>query len=204
MVSKEEDDVMPKDSETEYLEDDAEYSRKSDFSKALITQEQVNRCLVNRSKDMRAGFTTWASDKFGNLKPQIITDSRKEFCGSVEALKNLLYPEIELSKEFSEMIEEYETEKERLFQLYAYRERISKKDGKWIFSSRVFMPQLGSPILGNSPESPQSDKVKLIERGWDNSINLYWDEMVEICDELFAELNKLIHKNNYFKQGISW
>ena len=44
--------------------DNAEYSSKSDFSKAEVVKIQVNKCNEIRSKEMREGYFNY--DRFGN------------------------------------------------------------------------------------------------------------------------------------------
>lgn len=196
-------ETMPDKSFNEELED-SEYSRKSEFSKAIITQTQVSKCLELRSRDMRPGYTTWARDNAGILKPIVVTDSRKEFVSSVEALKNLLSPEID--KKTPELEELYDKAKEITFKEYAYNERIGKvwENGVavWKYSGRVFMPQKGTPITCNN-DKPSSIGISIDPNGWDNLIDAYWDELVCHADELFAELNRLIHILDYFKGGTS-
>jgi hypothetical protein len=195
--------TMPDKSFNEELED-SEYSRKSEFSKATITQTQVSKCLELRSRDMRPGYTTWSSDKSGSFKPTVVQDSRKEFVSSVEALKNMLAPEIDQKK--PELEELYNEAKEISFKKYAYHEKIGKvwKDGKaiWKYSGRIFMPQKGTPILCNDGR-PLSTGTSINPNAWDHLIDAYWDELVDYADELFAELNRLIHILDYFKGGTS-
>ena len=195
------------DSSEELLED-SEYSRKSEFSKAIITQGQVERCLVLRSKDMRPGYTTWKIDKSGTAHPEIIADSRKEFISSVEALKNLLSPEAEVKAK--DILDNYLYEKNKLFNKYCFQERLGRRyDEKikkvvWVCTSRRFMPQKGAKLLGEDPSNPGGVRSVIIPELWDNNIDAYLDELTELADELFANLNKLIHKLDYFKEGRSF
>ena len=138
-------------------------------------------------------------------KPEIIPDSRKEFVGCIEALKNTLIPELE--SKMPEVSGIWDEGKEELFKKYAYHERTKKvwKDGKavWEYSGRVFIPQKGSMIVCNN-DKPESVGITYSSTAWDHLINAYWDDMVEIADELYAELNKLIHKLDYFKGKVAW
>ncbi len=187
--------------------EESEYSRKTEFSKAVLASSQVERCLVARSKDMRPGYTTYVVDKNGESHPKIITDTRKEFVSSVEALKNLLSPEIKMKK--SELVTNYQNKKKELFNKFAYHERLGKRinsqtgNVEWVFSKRLYMPQKGHFILADS-EYPQSVKTVRIENGWEDNVDAYWDGMVEIADMLFQELNELIHQIEYFKGETSF
>ena len=50
---------------------------------------------------------------------------------------------------------------------------------------------------------PYSMNYFLIPGGWDLKIDAYWDNMVELADELFCELNNLLHQLEYCKGGVS-
>ena len=197
-------DTMPDIVYNEDRLEDSEYSRKSEFSKAILTQSQVTKCLELRSRDMRPGYTTWVAGKTGSLKPVVVPDSRKEFVSSVEALKNMLAPEIDQKMPDLEKI--YEQAKEQSFKKYAYKERIGRgfKDDMavWEYSDRIFIPQKGTPIMCNN-DKPLSVGVSYSTSAWDNYIDAYWDDMVMYADDLFAELNRLIHILDYFKGGTS-
>jgi len=52
-------------------------------------------------------------------------------------------------------------------------------------------------------DKPQSVGVSNNPHLWDTKIDAYWDEIVIIADDLFAELNRLIHILDYFKGGSS-
>ncbi len=198
------DDTLPSDYEEENEKlISSEYSTKSEFSKAILSQEQIRKCLELRSKDMRPGYTTWILDKTGSSKPVIVPDSRKEFISCMEALKNLLAPEIILMKK--ELEKEYEDVKDELFDKYAYKERIRKeyddetKVARWVHSKRNYMPHKGQPLPDDDPSKPNGLSIISNPNLWDSKIDAYWDEMLILADILFAELNKLIHTLDYFK-----
>ena len=197
-------EIMPELNASDELLTDSEYSRKSEFSKATMVQTQVSRCLELRSKDMRPGYTTWVAGATGSPKPVIVPDSRKEYVSGVEALKNVLSPEADLKMPYMDEI--YENAKNEIFNKYAYREKVGKKWEKekavWIYSGRIFMPQKGAAIMCNT-DKPQSVGVSNNPHLWDTKIDAYWDEVVIIADDLFAELNRLIHILDYFKGGSS-
>lgn len=196
--------TMPDEEITEELLEDSEYSRKSDFSKAIIVQTQISRCLEHASKDMRPGYTTWIMDKDGSAKPVVVPDSRKEYVASVEALMNLLAPEINLKK--PGLLSDYETTKEEYFTEFAYRERISRKivDGKpkWEYGDRIFMPHKGQPLMDFDPQYPNRASITMNPHLWDSKIDAYWDSLVDLASQLFRELNKLIHDIDYFKGAM--
>ena len=190
---------------TEEILDDSEYSTKTEFSKATIIQQQIMKCLELRSKDMKPGYTTWVLDKDGSAKPQIVADSRKEYVSSVEALKNTLAPELDVKR--PELEGSYEEEKKKIFDKYAYREKTGKiqkgYDAVWVYSGRVFMPQKGTPLPCDTSKPHRTD-ITYNTHSWDAKIDAYWDELLLVADELYAELNRLIHILDYFQGESSW
>lgn len=196
------DDTMPTEYDNEREEIvGSEYSSKSEFSKAILSQSQVMRCLELRSKDMRPGYTTWIVDKTGSSKPVVVMDSRKEFISAIEALKNLLAPEMLL--EHKELGPAWAKGKEELFDEFCYNERKNKEingDGvKWTYTGRKYMPHKGQPLPDDDPKKPNSLSTVSNPSLWDSKIDAYWDAMLELADEMFGELNMLVHKLDYFK-----
>ena len=197
--------VMPDKSFDEELLEDSEYSRKSDFSKAIVCQNQVVKCMELRSRDMRPGYTTWINDK-----PTVIPDSRKEFVGSVIALKNLLSPEI--AAKVKEMGDQWDEAVRKVFEKYAYKARRGKIEKVlngitvyvWDYTGDSFIPQKGATLMCQNDKYPNTLKISYKQGIWDSHVDSYWDEMVDLADELFAELNNLIHILDYFKGGISF
>jgi hypothetical protein len=194
------------DSKGEELLEDSEYSRKSEFSKAAIVSAHVTNILTLRSEDMRPGYTTWLPDKSGNIKPVVIPDVRKKYVGAVESLLNFLTPELEVQK--TNIKNDYEAEKKNIFNRFAYKERVGKKWNQaknvyeWDLSGEVYVPQKGTVVLVAEKDFPNS--VEFFEQagGWDVKIDAYWDFMVELADELFCEINNILHKLEYFKGGV--
>lgn len=187
-----------------------DYSGKSEFSKPVIVQTQILRCLQLRSLDMRQGYTSWKQDIRGQAHPEIIADTRKAFIGSVDVLFNLLAPEI---ADFNpELEEQYEKEKKRLFEKYCYEETNGKKFvespngliAKWIYTGRKYMPHLGDGIEQTNPAHKEGTGTIAINGLWDKTLNAYWDEMLKVSDELFKELNLVIAQAKYFgkKKGM--
>lgn len=189
------------------LLEDSEYSKKTEFSKAEISSTHVKNIFLLRSEDMRPGYTTWVPDKTGTLRPQVIPDVRKKFIGAVESLLNFLTPEIELKK--LNIKENYEKKKQELFERFCYHERTGKQWNEekqifeWTTSGESFIPQKGAVVLMEDKQYPYSMDYFLVTGGWDTKVDAYWDKMVDLADDLFRELNKLIHTLEYFKGGIS-
>ena len=102
-----------------------EYIPKSDYSKALITKEAVQRCLTLRAVEMKPGH--WNMKVFPNgIQKEYNTDTRKAFISSVEALRNLLYPEMIRNKQYWKREQMIRAIIDNLYHQYSYKERIKE------------------------------------------------------------------------------
>ena len=186
MVENEEDE--------EDVLDNAEYSSKSDLSKAEKVSTQIERCSENRSKEMKEGYNNY--DKLGNKIK--IPDSRKEWVSSVIALKLLLTPEIKRSKVFKD--EDFKEKHESLI----------KKWGVLINEKDKAIPLLDEEFLedfrGVNKQGISTGRInkKGIMGKYNANFHRYWDDMVKLYDEIYAKLNVLVDQCNYFKQEVSY
>ncbi|MFW6130498.1 MAG: hypothetical protein ACOC56_04865 [Atribacterota bacterium] len=187
----------------------AEYSSKSDFSKAAVVREQISLCNSIRSKEMKAGYFNYTEEG----KKIYVPDSRKEWISAVKALLRLLTPEIRHkdSKKIRKRINSILKEEEELFKKYAYypcKKVVDKKTQKIVWkkieNSQPYIPEMDEAILASHPEKPRTTQMVRIKGIWNDKVNLYWNGLVGIYDKLFAELNVLIDKKNYFKQKSSY
>lgn len=188
--------------------DDAEYSRKSEYSKPAVIQTQVMRCNELRSKEMVEGHTIRSFDKQGNFKVIDIPDTRQPFIGGVIALKTNLTPEIMREEKIKTNIDNFNTKVKELFEKYKYKELTLIFEGvtpKLAYTGNEYIPKKGAILVNNIKKGggkpPSENKIEGL---WDNKISAYWDEMVLLYDELFAELNVLIDINEYFKPVSGW
>ena len=184
-------------------------SGKVEFSKPLLVMESLRICIKNRSKEMRAGYTTEKLDKFGNVYREVIPDARKEWISSVIALRNLLSPESKKDKTFLDVEKEINTQKNNLFNEYGYVPYSSKivinpndqfRNKETVFfidpKTKKFMPEPGSSV-----EVLYRNGILKKEKGaWDSNVDLYIQGIVILYDDLFAELNDLIERLGYFKK----
>ena len=181
----------------DYDEDEletAEYSNKSDFSKAEKVAGQVERCNQIRSKEMKEGY--YNTDKLGNRV--YVPDSRKEWISSVIALKNLLRPEIlkQDVKVFKE--EDFKDKEKKLVELYG----VEKNKIKVIPLLDESFPLETNKL--NSSKVYAGKNIKMIRGLYNSNFHRYWDAMVELDDEIYAQLNVLIDQCNYFKQEVAY
>lgn len=190
-------------------EDEAEYSKKAQYSKASVIQAQVQRCNEMGSKEMVPGYRTHIIDKMGNAKLVVIPDARQAFCFSVYTLLHNLSPEINREKEYKDIIIKFNNEKEEIKKKYIYQEQKKIRDVKGNIvttpTGRSWLPKIGEIII-DGIERGQGGVIKerIVEGGWDGKVNAYWDEILELHFDLFADLNCLIDKNEYFKEKSGW
>lgn len=194
------------DEDDEIIAENPEYTPKSDFSKAEITKECVQKCITNRAVEMKAGH--WNIKVMPNgIQREYKTDTRKAYTSCVEALRNLLYPELISNPEFLEREKKIRIRIEELFKKYCYKERelqiIQTPTGQrpiWKTTGREFLPDIDATVTISDPSKANSAKTG---RGlWNNYVNLYWDEIVLEYDKIFALLNNLIANLNYFRMHM--
>lgn len=200
MVSEEDSE---EEEEDEIISEAAEYSPKSEFSKPKIIYDAMERCLVARAKEMKAGYYNTKLTKEGIPIKQWVEDTRQIFIGSVIAAQTCLNPEIKQEEAFKKRIDKYEKDKETIKKKYIYKERIQKNNkGRvmWVMTGTEFIPDIDAKVIVQDV----FDQRKAIEiiGGWNNYTNSYWNELVEVYDKILATLNDLINNLNYFKMGV--
>jgi len=188
-----------------------EFSTKSDFSKARLAEKFIERVCEFRSKEMKEGYFNTKFDKNNNAFKVWVEDSRKVYCSSVEALVALMTPEIYSDERCKKAMIKFEEEKTKIKNKYLYNERIRiiKEDGNggWKLTGKKYLPKIDERLPIEDPKYPKSGKhFILIECLWNSKVNFYWDEMVQLNDMMFSEINFLIGSSrvNYFKQKSSF
>lgn len=186
--------------------DAAEYSSKSDFSKAKIIYEAMQKCIEARGKEMKSGYYNNKISNDGSVTKIWIEDTRQVFVGTIESLRGLLSPEIKNDAKYKEVIKKYYDRKNKIKDHFIYEERLPELDEQSRIilkeTGRKFMPEIGSIVITKDIRNPSIGKQ--IRGGWDNQVNAYWDELIVLYDYIFAVLNDLINHMNYFKQQIAY
>ena len=200
---------MPQDEDDNLPEEDeggGNYSKKSDFSKAQVVERQVSKCIEIRSQEMKESYEN--IDRYGNKV--VMPDTRKQWVSAVKALRQLLEPEVNRSPSFQE--------KEKII-----LQRIKEVFNKWKvypfiqvdnnyvpnMSAEPFIPNLNQVFprmtIKNQDYGSNSKFVTVYEKGiYNDFFHHYWDDLVEVYDNLFSQIQVLIDNNDYFKQGISY
>jgi len=198
------------DDEDENLrDDDIEYTKKSEFSKAKVVEDAIRKVEECRSQEMKEGYYNYSISPNGDMKKVYIPDSRKEFIGAVESLISILTPEIRRSNEMVKVLEYFKKNKQELFDKYAIK-RIFK-NGNGLKEGESYIPNIDdeTPSMITQLDTrgfKLGSKVNYDKGVYNYNANSYWDGIVELYDFLFAELNVLISskKVNFFKQGASF
>lgn len=190
----------------EYESDIAEYSLKSDFSKAKVVEEATKKCIDARGKEMKAGYYNTKLTKDGQPIRTWVEDSRQIYIGTVIALRNLLSPEIKNNENCKTSLKKLDEDKKKIFDNYCYTEKIQEKNKKgrmiWKDNSRKMIPEIDDVVVVKNPGNPS---MGLRGKGhWNLYVNAYWNDLVDVYDKIFATLNNLIDSLNYFKHKTSF
>lgn len=191
----------------------AEYSPKSEFSKPLVVMETVKKCIDARAKEMTKGYYNTTITKDGLPIKMWIEDSRKVYVSCVTALRKLLIPEILEDEKYKstkegetkplEKIDKKMKEKKKAHS-YTFLEVDSSVKHKRIFkkTDKKFMPEIDAVVEVRRIFPDGNESLDSVPGYWDPHVNAYWDNMVELNDDLFEQLMRVIHRKNYFKQQI--
>ena len=196
------------DDEDDNIIDEAEYSNKSDFSKAFVVQTAVQKVFDLRSNEMREGYNNFITLPTGETKRIYVPDTRKAFIGSVESLKSLLAPEINLDSRVKKSLKKFYSKKNKLFNKYKVR-KINAEGLEIKKTDEEYIPELDEEIpyiaVSTNPQAKRSNRTIQFQKGyWNYKVKKYWDDMIKVYDYLFTELNILISNRNYFKQKSTY
>ena len=192
------------------IDESPEYSPKSDFSKAKQTDAAFTKVIELRAKEMRAGY--WNMEmKQGYPIKQWVPDSRKAFISSINALRALLHPEMLRDDKYIKAAGILKENIDNITQTFAYEEKQleMKQDGKtaggvpiWKSTGIKYIPEIGATVTIRNDLQPSM--ANTIPGGWDDKVNAYWESMVYVYDDYFAEINLVIDRLNYFKSKITY
>ncbi len=202
------------DAESDWIDSGAEYSPKSEFSKAKICEDATRRCIELRAKEMRKGYYNTTFSKDGLPLKTWIEDSRKGYCSSVIALRQLMSPELakdipkkKKGKPQSKEVIFKDVDLNAVFEKYAYKflEPI-QIDGKTNYKStdKLYMPDMDEAVQIRKIFPDGNEELISMPGYWNSKVNAYWDEMVRSCDKLFTKLMDVLDRLNYFKPGIRY
>lgn len=213
---------MAEEYNAEGFDDSAEYSPKSEFSKPRVVMETVEKCINARGKEMRRGYFNSQLNKDGLAIRTWMEDTRKVYISCVTALRQLLVPEIlddenykALTGDDGKLIDEKKEHPLKIIDKdvkqaevdYSYFVYIKKESGNLIKFEKTgesYMPDIDSTVSIKKIFPDGNECLIDIFGAWNHKINLYWDKIVKLNDDLFEELMRVIHRKNYFKQSINY
>ena len=192
---------MAEDDYDGYIDEGAEYSPKSEFSKPALIYKAFERCIEARAKEMRKGYYNTTVTKDGLPIRSWVEDTRKVYCSAVHALRLSLASELISDKKFKED-DYYFNDIEKKYSYYIYELCNDGNKNKYKRSGKFFMPEVDAVVQvrtilpdGNETLTPRTGH-------WNKYIDSYWTHMVRECDTLYNDLMRVIHRLNYFKQSI--
>ena len=157
---------------------------------------------------MKEGYFNTKLTKDGQAIKQWVPDARDKFFGSVIALMSLLSPEIARDKKIKIALEEFETGCDELKEKYLYEELIMYSENgmlKYKKTGNKYLPIIDEKVVIELfiQKKRKMEGVEVIG-GWNNKVNSYKNDLVEVYDYLFSQLNNLIDRVNYFKSSASF
>ena len=187
---------------------EAEYHKKSDYSQAGMVSEAVTKIKESRGKEMKSGYFNITTQPNGSIKKEYVGDTRKEYAGSIEYLKSLLTNEIATSERGKKALKEFQDRSKKCFDNYSVNLQVIRNE-RVVTLNKKYIPEMDTAFFKETlMQDRKTLRVRIdIEqtRGvYNPAIKMYWDEMVEIYDYLFQELNILIAEKNFFKQSAGF
>ena len=194
----------------------AEYSKKSGFQKPDLVQDAVRKVIEAMGSEMRSGYFNYTSSNSGESNKVYVEDTRKKFMGTVYALYCLLSSEIGIEEGKTKgtmdmtFISSFESKKKAIFDERAVSPTWIDSNDKAIVSNkdRKYIPELDEEVIYYELEKTGTYSCKKIRKTakgyWNAQVNEYWNEILELHQKLFSELNKLIASTNYFKQQTGY
>jgi hypothetical protein len=181
------------------------YSDKSEFSKSRVAQESLQVCFKLRATEMKKGYWNETTNKQGDKIRTWVPDARKNFISAVDGLRSILYPECLSNNEMSKIIKQFNVDKTKLFDKYAYTELTPAKNEQGLFLTKTghkFIPEEDYEVPFIETVINQGKRVSKLKGLWNQRIELYWMEMLSLYDELFSQLNLLLSNIGYFAKKV--
>jgi hypothetical protein len=208
MVNDEENTPLNVEDISDDNNDVPEYSSKSEFSKAEVVEQAVIKCVEARGQEMKPGYYNTFIDKLGMIEKVWIADARDKFMSCVDALRGLLSPEIQRDKVYAADEEKIYNQLKEITAKYEYEERtIAVKDDKVVYNKtgRKYIPLIDALVVIERVDQRTRRVIgEPLRGGWNDYVHAYKDECVFIYDQLFAALNDLVDRLQYFKPRMGY
>ena len=155
------------------------FAGKEPIDKTTIVMEAWRNAIQKRAKEMIRGFWKPVYDKGIKTFDTWIEDTRNTFISSVIALESTL--KADMDEDYLKFRKEKQEEEEKIFKYFAYKQKIKNTD-----EMSFIMPEVGSSV--NSSEKGL----------WDNNVNQWIIQRMEIYTEILGEISKLLKRLKYF------
>jgi hypothetical protein len=197
--------------DNDIVDESPEYSPKSEFNKPRQVDEALKLCIQARGEEMKCGYWNTKLTKDGSPIKTWVPDTRKVYIARVQALRWLLNPEVGRDETYKKIESEIRKQEDKLFEEFAYEDKdlhfisdglTAEKRAVWRPSGRRYMPDVGAVVTVRDQKNP---KMSVTNNGlWDNRVNAYYDLLLGVYDRMFAALNDLIDRLNYFKAQVNF
>ncbi|KKK94771.1 hypothetical protein LCGC14_2679490, partial [marine sediment metagenome] len=71
-------------------------------------------------------------------------------------------------------------------------------------TGKYYIPDLDEAVYIRKIYPDGNETLVKMEGFWNSKVNAYWDHMVILCDKMFEELMRVIHRLNYFKGEVTY
>ena len=197
-------EILQQDNKSE-IDMASNYSSKGEFSKAIIVSEVIRKVIEYRSREMRSGYFNTTLTSNGEEIKTWVADSRKNFISSVTALSLTLSPEIASDEKAKLATKNYRLKEKEIFEKYCYTDvTLDKTRNLYKKNGSKFIPEIDYKVKvmlrdGAGVRTPSS-----IDGQWNDKVEQYWTELLALADDLFMELNMLLHQIGYFNNPITF
>jgi hypothetical protein len=173
------------------------FGAKNEFSKPMLVMEAMRDVRRKLSEEMKYGYFN-EMEINGNIFRTYMPDTRKQAIMAIKALMALLAPEIDTDKDFAGVCTEIVDKEKEFYDHFKYREVREGEDLKPIYTGFEYMPQIDEMVT-----IYVDGEFNDVEGGWNRHVNAYYDCILPLYLDLFAQINMLIHRSGYFKRKFN-
>ena len=197
-------EILEQDNKSE-IDMASNYSSKGEFSKAIIVSEVIRKVIEYRSKEMRSGYFNTTLTANGEEIKTWVADSRKNFISAVIALSLTLSPEMESDAKAKKADVKYHIEEKKLFEKFCY-EDVTLDESKNLYKKNgcKFIPEIDYKVKVMLRDNNGIRKPSSVTGQWNDKVEQYWIELLSLADDLFKELNMLLHRIGYFNNPVTF
>jgi len=170
------------------IEDVENYSSKKDagFSHQGLVMKSMSKVIEVGSKEMKAGWFEYKTDKHGNQNRVYIEDTRQVFISAVETCLMVMECDLDIDyrNEINDLIKQRNNLRDNL---------IKAEDDEWSSLNLFIKQKLINAGKGNIKGALDKDK---------RFYQIYLDECVKIYREIFKVLTNQTKKIDFYAQEL--